>query len=68
MLIFEIFVSLWLNDCDGCVTLQDLNFVTVGIVGRHLVHMTYLQAIIRAYFWTKPMISFRMEKKGCWVT
>ena len=28
MLIFEIFVSLWLNECDGCVTLQDPNFVT----------------------------------------
>ena len=29
MLIFEIFVSLWLNECDGCVTLQDPNFVTI---------------------------------------
>ena len=29
MLIFEIFVSLWLNECDGCVTLQDRNFVTL---------------------------------------
>ena len=29
MLIFEIFVSLWLNECDGCVTLQDPNFVTM---------------------------------------
>ena len=28
MLIFETFVSLWLNECDGCVTLQDPNFVT----------------------------------------
>ena len=27
---FEIFVSLWLNECDGCVTLQDPNFVTVS--------------------------------------
>ena len=31
MLIFEIFVSLWLNECDGCVTLQDPNFVTVAL-------------------------------------
>ena len=30
MLIFEIFVSLWLNECDGYVTLQDPNFVTIG--------------------------------------
>ena len=29
MLIFEIFVSLWLNEFDGCVTLQDPNFVTI---------------------------------------
>ena len=28
MLIFEIFVSLWLNERDGCVTLQNPNFVT----------------------------------------
>ena len=30
MLIFETFVSLWLNECDGCVTLQGPNFVTIG--------------------------------------
>ena len=29
MLIFDIFVSLWLNECDGYVTLQDPNFVTI---------------------------------------
>ena len=32
MLIFEIFVYLWLNECDGYVTLQDPNFVTSTIV------------------------------------
>ena len=31
MLIFEIFVSLWLNECDGYMTLQDPNFVTINI-------------------------------------
>ena len=30
MLIFETFVSLWLNECDSCLTLQDPNFVTIG--------------------------------------
>ena len=34
MLIFEIFVSLWLNECDGCVTLQDPNFVTPTTMGK----------------------------------
>ena len=32
MLIFEIFMSLWLNECDGCVTLQDSNFVTLSMM------------------------------------
>ena len=32
MLIFEIFVSLWLNECDGCMTLPDPNFVTIIIL------------------------------------
>ena len=33
MLIFVTFVSLWLNESDGCVTLQDPNFVTVSSYG-----------------------------------
>ena len=32
MLILEIFVSLWLNECDGYVPLQDPNFVTVTLM------------------------------------
>ena len=27
----DIFVSLWLNECDGCVTMQDPNFSTVTL-------------------------------------
>ena len=44
MLIFEIFVSLWLNECDGCVTLQDPNFVTVIMfsVALRWINMPYL--------------------------
>ena len=42
MLIFEIFVSLWLNECDGCVTLQDPNFAT-GTIHDNMENAVILQ-------------------------
>ena len=45
MLIFDIFVSMWLNECDGCVTLQDPNLVTTKSTNAvpKVAEITYLR-------------------------
>ena len=56
MLIFKIFVSLWLNECDGCVTLQDPNFVTIGVGGPAGQSPVWWAPIFLEHFaWNNPI-------------
>ena len=67
MLIFEIFVSLWLNECDGCVTLQDPNFVTYHLFIRRLKYPAASRALKSQYLFVfdgKPIPANRNVNKS----